>query len=154
MSLHYLIDAYNVIRSSDWLGAGRLQDQREKLLKYIEEKSPCGRNRVTVVFDGKPGRDWNGWRGPTGVIFSEERDADTEIKERVDAMSNPSQAVVVTNDRAIQIWVRGAGARVVGCDDFLRAGMNRAAPAAPEKPDAEQQKRITDDLRRIWKDTE
>jgi len=154
MSLHYLIDGYNVIRSTEQMETGKLQEQRERLLRFIEERAPCGRNRVTVVFDGKPGRDWNGWRGATGVIFSEDRDADTEIKERVDGMGNPSQAVVVTNDRAIQKWVKGAGARVVEVAEFLRAGANPTTPRAPlsEKPGADEQKRITDDLRRIWKD--
>jgi predicted RNA-binding protein with PIN domain len=151
VSLHYLIDGYNLIKSVGWLSAGRLQEQRERLLRFIEERSPCGRNRATIVFDGKPGRDWNGWRGPTGVVFSEERDADTEIKERVDAMSNPSQAVVVTDDRAIQKWVRGGGAKIIGCGDFLRAGAPTPGARAPEKPGADEQRRITEDLRRIWK---
>ncbi len=151
MSLHYFIDAYNVIRSVDWLSAGRLQEQRERLIRLIEEKKLCGRNRCTVVFDGKPGRDWNGWKGATGVVFSEDRDADTEIKERVDQLSNPSQAVVVTNDREIQIWVRGAGAKVIGCTDFLRGGIS--APGGPppsELPSPADQRTITDDLKRIW----
>lgn len=151
MSLHYFIDAYNVIRSTDWLCAGRLQEQRERLLRSIEERSLCGRNRVTVVFDGKPGRDWSGWRGPTGIVFSDERDADTEIKERVDAMPNPSQAVVVTNDRAIQLWVRGAGARVIGCAEFLRGRAGPPEAPASDLPTSDEQRRINDDLRRRWK---
>ena len=113
--------------------AGKLQEQRERLLRFIEEKRPCGNNSATVVFDGKPRRDWNGWPSATQVILSQDIDANTEIKNRVDAMSNPASAVVVTNDRAIQIWVRGAGAKVMSCSDFLRAGPgavgNSMAPA-------------------------
>lgn len=150
MSLHYLIDAYNVIRSDDRMGAGRLQDQRERLLRFIEERRPCGKNRATVVFDGKPGRDWNGWKGATHIVFSEDRDADTEIKERVDAMSNPASAVVVTNDRAIQKWVSGAGARVVGCSEFLRAGTTSAPRRGSGKPDAAAQAEINEQMKRIW----
>ena len=151
MSLHYFIDAYNVIRSDARMDAGRLQEQRERLLRFVEERRPCGNNPATVVFDGKPGRDWNGWRGPTQIVFSEERDADTEIKERVDAMRNPAAAVVVTNDRAIQLWVRGAGARVISCSDFLRAGASAAPRRASGKPDAATAAEINEQMKRIWK---
>ncbi|MBV9080182.1 MAG: NYN domain-containing protein [Elusimicrobia bacterium] len=147
----FFIDGYNVIRSTDAMAAGSLQAQRERLLRFIEERKPCGRNQVTVVFDGKPGRDWAGWRGPTAVVFSEDRDADTEIKERVDLMRTPADAVVVTNDRAIQKWVRGAGARVMGCEEFLRAGRSSAPGGKGARIDPDEAKRINEDLKRIWK---
>jgi len=151
MSLQYFIDAYNVIRSNDAMSAGPLQAQRERLLRFIDEKRPCGNNEAIVVFDGKSGRDWNGWPGATRVIFSLERDADTEIKERVDAMSNRASAVVVTNDRAIQKWVSGAGARVMSCADFLRAGIKTGRPAGSGKPDAATAAEINEQMKRIWK---
>jgi predicted RNA-binding protein with PIN domain len=151
MSLHYFIDGYNVIRSDDRMCAGKLNDQRERLLRFIEERRPCGNNRATVVFDGKPGRDWNGWKGPTQIIFSEERDADTEIKDRVDAMDNPATAVVVTNDKAIRIWVRGAGAKIVGCADFLKMGPRSVPKPGSGKPDIATQEDINRQMRRIWK---
>ena len=151
MSFIYFIDGYNVIRSNDPMSAGRLQEQRERLLRFIEERRPCGHNDVTVVFDGKPGRDWNGWRGPTHVIFSEDRDADSEIKDRVDAMKNAASAVVVTDDRAIQKWVRGAGARVISCREFLGSGVRSSATPPSGKPDALTQEDINRQMRKIWK---
>ena len=151
MSLHYFIDAYNVIRSTDRMCAGKLQEQRERLLRFIEEKRPCGNNSATVVFDGKPRRDWNGWPSATQVILSQDIDANTEIKNRVDAMSNPASAVVVTNDRAIQIWVRGAGAKVMSCSDFLRAGPGAPGRTASGKPDAATAADINEEMKRIWK---
>jgi predicted RNA-binding protein with PIN domain len=151
MSVIFLIDAYNLILSDERMAAGTLQQQRERLLRFLEERRPGGNNPVVVVFDGKPGRDWSGWRGPTQIVFSEERDADTEIKDRIDAMSNAAAATVVTNDRAIQKWVRGAGARVVGCADFLRAGFARKPAARSQKLDDLAAAEINEQMKRIWK---
>lgn len=151
VSVLYLIDAYNVIRSDERMSEGTLQQQRERLLRFIEERRPGGNNEVVVVFDGKPGRDWNGWRGPTRIVFSEDRDADSEIKERVDGMKNPAAAVVVTNDRAIEKWVRGAGARVVSCGEFLRSGARAARNPSSGKPDVAAQEEINRHMKKIWK---
>jgi predicted RNA-binding protein with PIN domain len=149
--VQYYIDAYNVIRSNETMNAGKLQDQRERLLRLLDERKPQGNNPVIVVFDGKPGRDWKGWKGEIQVVFSMEIDADTEIRNRVDAMINPASAVVVTNDRAIQKWVRGAGARVVGCADFLKAGAGRKKPDQQWKIEPADASAITEYLKKVWK---
>ena len=150
MSLHYFIDGYNVIRSSDRMSAGTLIEQRERLLSFIETGRSCGRNAVTVVFDGRPGPGWKAWRGPTRVIFSLEEDADSVIKRGVDEMRNAKDAVVVTNDRAIQWWVRGAHARVISCEEFLRESGTPPGPRGREKPGPGDAEEINDALRKEW----
>ena len=150
MSLNYFIDGYNVIRSNDRMSEGRLQQQRERLLRLIEEANLCGKNQATVVFDGKPGRDWTAWRGPTRVVFSMERDADTEIKDRVDGLSNAAAAVVVTNDRAIQKWVRGAGAKILSCEEFLSRRPHARGPSSGSI-DPQTAAEINEEMKRIWK---
>lgn len=152
MALHYFIDGYNLIHSHFALAKGPLQMRRERLLGWMESQRPHGsaRNRATVVFDGRPGRSWTGWRGEVQVVFSDERDADSVIKDRIDALSNPRVAVVVTDDRAIQRWVRGAGALVMSCREFLsERATPRAEPA--EAPGADDIQRINDEFRRLWK---
>jgi predicted RNA-binding protein with PIN domain len=120
---HFFIDGYNLMRATELFDGGALRDQRERLLRFIEEKRPQGAaHEVTVVFDGRSDVSSPAWPGPTRVLFSPGKDADTMIKDRVDHAGNPREAVVVTNDRAIQRWVRGVGARVMSCEEFLQIG--------------------------------
>jgi predicted RNA-binding protein with PIN domain len=150
---HYVIDGYNVIRQSEDLSSGRLRDQREKLLRWIEDRSPQGSavHRVTVVFDGRAEVTAPPWPGPTRVIFSPGKDADQVIKNWVDRLSNPREAVVVTDDRAIQRWVRGVGARVLGVQAFLAAGRERVRPRRPARLSEEEVQDITRELWDLWK---
>lgn len=151
MSL-YFIDGYNVIRSADWLSAGALRDQRDRLLRFIEGKRPQGRHDVTVVFDGREDVVGVAWTGPSRVIFSRGRDADQVIKDQVDHLPNPREAVVVTNDRAIQKWVRGVGAKVMSCEDFIAAAGARAAPRRrAEILNPQDAADINEELKRLWK---
>lgn len=150
--MHYIVDGYNVIRSRDDLSAGALRDQRERLLRFIEERRPQGSssNPVTVVFDGREDVSSPRWGGPTRVIFSSGKDADGVIKARVDELSNPSQAMVVTNDKAIQRWVRSAGAGVMSCEAFLAAGASAKRRGAPGLLPSEAEA-INDELKDLWK---
>lgn len=59
------------------------------------------------------------------LVFSGDRDADTVIKEWVAELSNPRDAVVVTNDRGIYAAVRGSGAQVMSCKDFFLLGIKK-----------------------------
>jgi predicted RNA-binding protein with PIN domain len=152
--VHYFIDGYNVIRCADAFAGGSLRDQRERLLRFIEDKRPQGssNNPVTVVFDGRADVSGPAWGGSTQVVFSHGRDADTVIKDRVDSLSNPREAVVVTNDRAIQRWVRGVGARILSCEAFLAAGGGRAPRRGrPERVDPAAAEDINEELKRLWK---
>ena len=152
--VRYFVDGYNVIRSADAFAGGTLRDQRERLLRFIEDKRPQGAagNRVTVVFDGRADVSSPAWGGATQVVFSHGRDADAVIKERVDDLANPAEAMVVTNDRAIQRWVRQAGARILSCAVFIAAGGNRPTPGRPAGSLLPSQKdAINEELARLWK---
>lgn len=73
------------------------------------------------------------------------------IKDFVDESGNPRETVVVTDDRDIQRWVRGVGARVVGVKSFLSAGADapRGRPHGALHPaDAET---INEELKHLWK---
>ena len=58
MSVHYLLDGYNIIKQTPGLNQGSLEAQRNALLAWIEIGQPQGslQNTVTVVFDGKDSR--------------------------------------------------------------------------------------------------
>ncbi|MBL0059639.1 MAG: NYN domain-containing protein [Elusimicrobia bacterium] len=150
---HFVIDGYNVICQSEVLASGALRDRREKLLRFIEDRRPQGSasHRVTVVFDGRADVSSPGWPGTTRVIFSPGKDADQVIKDLVDELSNPAEAVVVTDDRAIQRWVRGVGARVLAVKDFLSAGAGPSKPRSAGRLDPKDVDAINEELWNLWK---
>jgi predicted RNA-binding protein with PIN domain len=152
MALHYFIDGYNVIWSHERFAGGTLQAQRERLLRFVENERPTGsaRNEITVVFDGREDVDGPPWRGAARVIFSVGQDADTVIKKKVDALPNPSIAVVVTDDVAIQRWVKSAKAKVLSCQEFLALAAPKAAPRRPAAMDPETRTQINEEFGKIW----
>lgn len=149
----YFVDGYNVIYQSETLSAGSLRDRREKLLRFIEDRHPHGSasHVVTVVFDGRWDVSSPPWPGPTRVIFSPGKDADQVIKNLVDDLANPRDAVVVTDDRAIQRWVRGVGARIIGARAFLLAGAVRSTPRSTGGMARDDVDAINQELWNLWK---
>ncbi len=150
---HYIVDGYNVIYQSETLLSGALRDRREKLLRFVEDRRPQGSasHQVTVVFDGRADVSSPRWEGPTRVIFSHGKDADKVIKDLVDDLSNPREAVVVTDDRAIQRWVRGVGARVLGVKEFLSAGASSTKGRPAGRLDPSEVEAITREMWNLWK---
>src|SRR3989338_5991790 len=108
MSLHYLLDGYNIIHQIPKLANGTLEEQRQKLIAYIEQLRPQGSpsNQVTIVFDGQPQMMQSLMRSPVKVTFSQNESADDKIKKLVYEAGNKKNIVVVTNDRDIQYAVR------------------------------------------------
>jgi predicted RNA-binding protein with PIN domain len=154
MSLHYLIDGYNLIWSAENFGGGKLQNQRERLLKFLEQTKPAGssRNQVTVVFDGQEDVDGPPWRGTVRVIFSKGENADSVIKRTVDSMSNPSNAIVITDDRDIQKWVKSSKAKVMGCKEFLKSATQQPRPRpGGRKMDPDTANTINEEFKKLWK---
>lgn len=90
-------------------------------MREIERHNPQGggRNRVTLIFDGRPGPVPPIQSGAVKVIFSMDRSADDRIRELVQKARNPRQIIVVTDDRALQYAVRAVGAKVLGVGEFL-----------------------------------
>jgi predicted RNA-binding protein with PIN domain len=152
--VQYIVDGYNVIHASDAFGLGSLRDRRERFLRFIESRGPgaSGAHHVTVVFDGREDASSPKWPGPTSVVFSRGRDADGVIKDRVDGLGNPREAMVVTDDRAIQRWVRAAGARVMSCAEFLAAGdPSGHRPLRVSSLSSAETDSINEELRKLWK---
>jgi predicted RNA-binding protein with PIN domain len=153
MSVHTFIDGFNLIRSTaKWEGISKVL-QIKGLLAYLGEKKPAGglRSMITVVFDGYGVVPQQNPSHSLRVIFSGDEDADTIIKDSVDRLKNPRSALVVTNDRAIQRWVRGAGARVLTCEEFLFEKKTSTNRPNLDKPGREAVEKINSELKQIWK---
>ena len=124
MSLHYLLDGYNIIHKIQGLAERELDDQRMGLVHFVETRRPQGswRNKVIIVFDGQPGIVQRDHPSDISIVFSQGESADDKIKRMVADASDKKNVVVVTNDRDIQYAVRSSGAQVCSVEDFLRKG--------------------------------
>ena len=160
MSLHYIIDGYNVIKQVTFLTGKKLQAGREGLVQFIERYRPQGsdRNEVTLVFDGKA--DVSGPDSSTKsvrVLFSCGQNADTRIKYIVEHARNPKRIVVVSDDKEIIFYCRSLGARVKSVKEFLFASalarpIKEQEDDGSDKPEPQTQaaNEITEHLRKIW----
>ena len=156
MSLHFILDGYNIIKRSDFLSAKVLKDARRDLVRFIGEKKPCGssNNKVTVVFDGN-----NDFNPPcldnkiTEVIFTSDTNADERIKKIVKESRNPRRIVVVSDDKEIQFAIRSYGAHVTSVSEFIQKGNPSVKiPQNPPKIELSYQQiaKINQELKQIW----
>ena len=157
MSLHYILDGYNIIKQPDFASRKVLKDAREDLIRFIIEKKPCGsaNNKVSVVFDGTAD-GFNFYRTESKfleVIFSHNCSADTKIKKMVEASGNPRRIVVVSDDKEIKFFVKSCAAQCMDVSVFVRKGLPVPKPRR-ELPQIElscsQVDKINAELAKIW----
>jgi uncharacterized protein len=144
MSLHLIIDGYNLIRQSDWLGdidRRNLQRGREALISALVRYKKLRGHRITVVFDGgqAPGYgDRRDQRSGIDIRFSRRGElADTVIKRMCSRERN--QALVVTSDVEIVRYAEARGAATIASpafeDKLMMAEQMDASGEAPEEVD-------------------
>ena len=159
MSLHYLLDGYNIIPQMLLSAQKKLEDQRQELIQWVESCRPQGSscNTVTVVFDGRS----DVW-GPSApslvrVVFTQGESADEKIIALVEETGHKKNIVVVTDDRSLQYAARALGAKVSGVRAFLGRGKVPAGMAGTlKRPDAGKhisktlEHKITSEMTKIW----
>ena len=171
MSLHYLLDGYNIIQQSPTLSRKKLEDGRQGLIAFLRVNRPQGsvNNRVTVVFDGQAdvfGGATSGRDAQIQVIFSVGETADDKINRIVTAAQEKNSVIVVSDDRALTQYARALGARSMKVKDFLAQaktstlGRGRTSAEKSTKaknPDAAPKMipyalefEITDELKKRW----
>jgi len=155
MSLHYIIDGYNIMKQVTRITGKKMTGERDDFLRFLEAERPFGsfRNRVTIVFDGHPELTLRRRESDLRVIFSRDESADERIKKMVEN-SGGKNLVVVSDDNAVKCTARINGARVLGAIEFLRK-KERKVPAVYEEEkkissDTPAGIRITRELERIW----
>ena len=169
MSIHFLIDGYNVInRVGSLKDLPTLKDARISLVKLIQSRLPKSgkKYQVTIVFDGRDDIDClfsNQNKGPIKIIFSKGESADETIKRIVEGCANPREMVVVTDDKAIIFFTRSLGAKVMFIKEFLgqeqrqsykkvlRQREQRDAGLVKIELTSQQQEVINEELKRFWK---
>ncbi|MDD5347687.1 MAG: NYN domain-containing protein [Candidatus Omnitrophica bacterium] len=159
MSLHYIIDGYNLIHHPSFAPHSKRKDVKFALLDFIRTKRPCGslRNKVTVVFDGyASGFSWDD--GSITVLFSSDASADERIKRLLEARQDHKNVVVVSDDNEVRDFARLCGAQPRGIEEFVcgpgkkRAAAHAAARDAVLKPELTQSEmlKINRELRGLW----
>jgi hypothetical protein len=123
VSVHLIIDGYNLIRqSARWAPLDRrdLQEGREALIDALAAYRKLRPHRITVVFDAaaapgfEPRRDR---RGGVEIRFSDYgQSADTLIHRM--AAAAREQAMVVSSDRAVGDAAAACGATVIDAPTF------------------------------------
>ena len=158
MSLHYIIDGYNILHHPNLAPTNKkIQDPKAALLEFIKINRLTGslKNKITLVFDGYP--DASGKSRDSAdieIIFSRQESADERIKRIVEASGRRKNIIVVSDDREIIFCVKAAGASCLGVEEFTRP---RLRPAHLQKTDTRktelsysQIQKINQELIKIW----
>ena len=123
MSLHIIIDGYNLIRQSNTLGTFEKQDiqlGREMLIDRLVSYKKIKRHKITVVFDGanapsfSPRRDR--LRG-IDVVYSRSGETADSIIKRI-AGKERERSMIVSSDRDIVNFAKRQGAATISSIDF------------------------------------
>ncbi len=124
MSLHYILDGYNIVHQMSMNLNDDIDIQRRQLVSFIETKRPQGslQNEVTIFFDGGPGLNGRIQDSIVKVYFSGDVSADDRIKQMVEDASNKKQIIVVTDDREIKYAVSASGSKSISVKKFLSMG--------------------------------
>ena len=142
MSIHIIIDGYNVIRQSKYLSTLDLQDiqlGREALIDMLAAYKKIKAHRISVVFDGTRSphlaRQRDRHKG-ISIIFSHKGElADAVIKKM--AAGQKQKALVVSSDQDIVRSANSSGAATISAVDFedkliLSAHMDGMQPGRDE----------------------
>ncbi len=155
MSLHFIIDGYNLIKHRSFSPAANIHDPRFALIQFLRNNKPCGspKNKVTIVFDGYS-QD-SSLRGlEFEVIFSCQDSADQRIKKIVERARLPKSLVVVSDDRQIRDFARLCGAACLGVEEFLAPGEKKKSPRQDDSVKTElscaEARRINEELKKLW----
>jgi predicted RNA-binding protein with PIN domain len=131
--MSYLIDGNNVMAQR--VGWHRDKPRaRRRLLEELVRFARVSRVTAEVVFDGAPDDFFPDGSYFMGVrVFYAERgsDADTRIKQLVEASRERRTLKVVTSDRALAGYVRRCGVEVIRSGEFRRR-LDDAAGVAEE----------------------
>lgn len=139
----YLIDGNNLLGS--WGGPAIAGDGRVEVVRRVAAFCRAKGARATIVFDGVPFRPEieDQQLGAVAVRFpAPGRDADSLIRELVDAAARPGELIVVSSDKPVYSYARTRGARVLRAHEWNALGREarsrRSARDAPrEKPERE-----------------
>ena len=123
MTLHIIVDGYNLIRQTPRLAEmdrRNLESGREALIRLLSGYRHARPHRITVVFDGADGPDFPGSRQTRmgiHILFSSAgENADMVIKRL--AARDREKALVVTSDRDVISGAEACRAATINSQSF------------------------------------
>ena len=155
MSLHFIIDGYNLLKHRAFSPPPGIHDSRFALIQFLRIEKPCGspKNKVTIIFDGYSG-DFSLSGLEFEVIFSCEDSADDKIKRIIEIEAAPKCLVVVSDDRQIRDFARLCGVVSLGIEEFLSPPRKKATGREKDLTKADlsysQAHKINEELRKLW----
>ena len=123
MSIHIIIDGYNLIRQSKKLSDLDLQDiqlGRDALIDLLAAYKKIKAHRITVVFDGTRSplvSRQRGRRKGITVVFSHSGESADSVIKRM-ARKESEKTLVVSSDKDIVQSAEAAGAAVITAPEF------------------------------------
>ena len=153
VSMHIIVDGYNLIRQSDTLRCCErisLEEGRRALVRSLADYRKLRGHRITVVFDGWEGGSPTEERDRAGgleIIYSRLGEkADEVIKRLVTAGSD--EILVVTSDREIVTFAARRGKTSIASRAFAeRIERIAAGPLSDTDTPGEKQEDKDDDCR-------
>ena len=149
MSLHYLIDGYNLLYALPDIPPGPWPTKRDVFLALLLQSKPQGNNKMTVIFDSRDGGGSRTQKGAIEIVYTAGETADDWIIKAVRKAPNPRITVVVTDDQAIRRLIRGTGAKWMATREFLgqtKKGKEQR-PVQGKEIDSES---ITEEFKKKW----
>jgi predicted RNA-binding protein with PIN domain len=123
MSLHIVIDGYNLIRQSPTLSSiesNSLEEGREALIARLAGYKRFKTHSITVVFDGAQARSLGQERTREkgiDIVFSRHGELADDVIKRIVAKEG-GRVVVVTSDKDVADYAVQHGAAIIGSVDF------------------------------------
>ncbi len=123
MSLHVIIDGYNVIRQSNHLSIIDLQDiqeGRQGLQDLMAAYRQTRGHQITIVFDGLHATHLGVQRHRANgmlIIFSGNGETADDVIKRM-AAKEGARALIVSSDRDITDFAASKGAATIGAREF------------------------------------
>jgi predicted RNA-binding protein with PIN domain len=142
MSLHLIIDGYNLIKLAPALrliGDQDLEAGRQALLHCLGVyRRSRPQHRITVVFDGWQAGDLRESRDnqrSMAIVFSRRGERADEVIKRLLAKEG-QRAVVVSSDRELQDFADRVGAAWISAGQFALSHLREAASHDPGESEA------------------
>ncbi|MCM8799818.1 MAG: NYN domain-containing protein [Candidatus Omnitrophica bacterium] len=157
MSLHYILDGYNLIKNSQFKKIKILKDARTSLIRFLISKDPLNykKNKITVVFDGSKDFSKNTISSKDiEVVFTTDESADDWIKRAIKNSKSPQTTLIVTDDKEIVSFAKFYYIQAMGIDDFFKKIYPQEKKAKQDLIKAElsydEIKKINEELKKLW----
>jgi len=140
MVLLYLIDGYNLLYSSfrEWIEKFGLENARQFLINFLRSY----KRKFIIVFDGR--EEFPNYP-IENVIFTKGKSADDYIKEFIRNYKNPSEIIVVSNDKSIVNYAKMLKVKTISTSEFLKERKNKEI--REEKINSDE---ITKEIMKEW----